>query len=448
MAAALILSACGSGERNDGNDIGDGGTAGAAEVSPECVDAELESTEIGVTDKAIVVQVSADTGAPAAPGLASGSVDAVEAWAAEVNANGGLACRQVEVKTYDSKMDPTESRNAMVSSCESAFASVGDTMLAAADSRPLAECKDQAGSETGQPQLQTLGLFANQYCNDTTYFLFGPSGDPCPAKEGKRELTGATAISDYLQAEAGGETHGMFGVSADNVSTLATSVAVFEVMANGGMKIDRMIGAKSTDTSAEYTPRATALKDDESQFVMWGAPFPGFIQLRQEAVAQGVKSVEHWLCTACYDPAFVDAAGEVGPGTVVPLSHLPFEEAEGNEELGTFTEKVKTHNLFAALAWSDGRLFEEAVNRVVEADGVNGLTRAALLEQLDGITDFTNDGMIAKTTPSAKEATVCNVFVELTDDGKWERAFPEAEGEFHCGDLGRVVIDPATAFKG
>ncbi|CAM3180975.1 ABC transporter substrate-binding protein [Nocardioides dubius] len=446
----LVLAGCGQAERNDGQ----GGTgadepaSAAPSVAAECANETLEATETGVTADTIVVQVSADTGATAAPGLASGSVEAVEAWAKSVNAAGGLACRQIEVKTYDSKMDPTESRNAMVSSCENAFASVGDTMMAAADASPLAECKDAAGATTGQPQLQTLGLYATQYCNATSYYLFGPSGDPCPAAEGKRTLTGSTAISDYMAEATGGDTHGTFVLSADTVGTIATSVAAFQVMADDGMAIDQMIGVKSADTSAEYTPRAASLKKHGSQFVFWGAPFPGLIQMRQEAATQGVDSVEKWVCTSCYDPAYVEAAGKAGAGTVVPVPHLPFEEADANPAMKEFTSAVKTHNLFAAMAWADGLLFEEAVNAVVAENGVNGLTRANLIAALDAVKDFNADGMIGTTTPSAKEAGVCSVFVELGEDGSWERAFPEASAEFHCGALESVTIDPATAFKG
>ncbi|MFS3128688.1 ABC transporter substrate-binding protein [Nocardioides sp. Bht2] len=449
--ALLVLAGCGQAERNDGNDGAAGGAstpAPSATVDAKCATETLEATETGVTADTITIQVSADTGAPAAPGLATGSVDAVKAWAKSVNAAGGLACRQIEVKAYDSKMDPTESRNAMISSCENAFASVGDTMLAAADASPLAECKDAAGKVTGQPQLQTLGLYATQYCNDTSYYLFGPSGDPCPASDGKRELTGSTAISDYLEDATGGETHGSFVLSVDSVATVATSVAAFQVMADDGMAIDQMIGVKSPDTSAQYTPRAASLKAKKSEFVFWGAPFPGLIQMRQEAAAQGVDSVKHWVCTSCYDPAFVEAAGAVGTGTVVPVPHLPFEEAAANPAMKEFTDSVDTHNLFAALSWADGMLFADAVNAVVDQHGVNGLTRANLIAALDAVKDFDADGMIGKVTPSAKEAGVCSAFVELGKDGTWKRAFPAAEGEFHCGDLESVTIDPATAFKG
>ena len=70
-----------------------------------------------MTPTTITVTVIADTGSPLRPGLFQGSVDAVKAWAKYINANGGLACRQVVVKTADSKLTENDAENAITTAC-------------------------------------------------------------------------------------------------------------------------------------------------------------------------------------------------------------------------------------------------------------------------------------------------------------------------------------------
>src|SRR6185369_1291974 len=137
----VVAAACGSGSRDDSSGTATtaaaaggaattsaattggtegGGTATSGAAKPDC-SGTMEASEIGVTPDKITVEVMADTGSQAIPGMANGSVEAVQAWAKLVNSQGGLACRQVEVKTYDSKIDPNESRNGYTQGCQSAF---------------------------------------------------------------------------------------------------------------------------------------------------------------------------------------------------------------------------------------------------------------------------------------------------------------------------------------
>src|SRR5262245_55558698 len=71
-----------------------------------CSSETLTASEVGVSDDTITITVVADTGSPIKPGLFKGSVDGLNAWAAYVNDNGGLACRRVAVKTADSRLSP------------------------------------------------------------------------------------------------------------------------------------------------------------------------------------------------------------------------------------------------------------------------------------------------------------------------------------------------------
>src|ERR1700748_3597772 len=77
--------------------------------SKGCSGVTLQSTDVGVTPTTITIEMMADIGASSIPGMADGSVAAVQGWAKLLNSEGGLACRQVKVRVFDSKIDPTQS---------------------------------------------------------------------------------------------------------------------------------------------------------------------------------------------------------------------------------------------------------------------------------------------------------------------------------------------------
>src|SRR4051812_42232822 len=123
VLAVVVAAGCGGGKEVGG---GTDSTVATPTTSNSC-DVNLTASEVGVTPKTITVTVAADTGSPLRPGLFQGSVDAVQAWAKYLNANGGLACRQVVVKAADSKLTADDAQNAVTTACTSSMALVGTT---------------------------------------------------------------------------------------------------------------------------------------------------------------------------------------------------------------------------------------------------------------------------------------------------------------------------------
>ena len=70
-----------------------------------------------------------------------------------------------------------------------------------------------------------------------------------------------------------------------------------------------------------------------------------------------------------------------------------------------------------------GLLFQTAANQVIAADGKAGLTRAALLEAVKGIDDFTAGGILGVTNVGGRVPTGCFVMMKV-DGGKFVRAEP------------------------
>jgi hypothetical protein len=117
IAIVVGLTAVGCGGSNKSGSGGLDATTTTSQSASSCKGKTLTAPEVGVTPSTITVTVMADVGSPLSPGLFQGSIDAMKAWATYVNAGGGLACRQVVVKTIDSKLSPDETKNGIITAC-------------------------------------------------------------------------------------------------------------------------------------------------------------------------------------------------------------------------------------------------------------------------------------------------------------------------------------------
>jgi len=238
-------AACGRDDNNSGGDTattaaaaattagGSATTAGSTETtaggetttSAPAVDCSqpLEATDTGITDKDITVEVMADVGSPLAPGLFQGSIDGVQAWAKYVNANGGLACRQVKVRTWDSKLTPDDTTNGTIDACQNALAMVGSSSLFVLDPSSLATCKDKAGAAaTGVPDIPERATEIPHQCNPTTFSIAAVPGT-CPYTGGTRESDEFVAqYAWYKTVEP--DLHGIFLVPGDLPSAIQSSI--------------------------------------------------------------------------------------------------------------------------------------------------------------------------------------------------------------------------------
>jgi len=453
----MFAAAC-AGGHHDGTPVGltdNGGAQAAGQAGPTsggsaaCQGQALTSTDIGVTADTITVEIMADTGATNAPGMANGSVEAVKAWAKLVNSEGGLACRQIKVQSFDSKIDPSESAAGYAKGCQSALGMVGTYALAVDDVSTLQNCKDKNGAATGLPETAAAALNPLQACGKTT-FLYAGNTSPCPPGRGEQTFDESSVYADFLKHILGVSTgHGMYYVVVSPPSVRDTVVPEFLYMDQQGMKADQMTGvASATSTQANFTPFIAKLKADKSQFYFSTAVFSTLLQAKAEAAAQGVSDKLVWLCGAtCYDKEFQKAGGAAAVGTYVAINTLPLDESSSNAEVKTFTQNVKTQNAFSLGSWLSARLFQKAIEDLVQDKGPNALTRANVLQALGQVKNFDAGGMIGPITPSAHEALNCIAVVRTETDG-FKRVWPAKPGTLQCGTTGTIKVDPQTAYKG
>src|SRR3954452_25237212 len=153
---AVVLSALAAGAQTTTTSGGSGGSSAS-------------SKEIGLTAKEIKLAVLADVENSISPGLFKKSVDAMEAWAKVVNKEGGIAGRKIVLDFHDTKLNPTETRNAIIQACQDDFATVGGESLFMSNVDDLVACKDANGAATGLPDVPGLALDVSQKCSPVTW---------------------------------------------------------------------------------------------------------------------------------------------------------------------------------------------------------------------------------------------------------------------------------------
>ncbi|HEX7097343.1 MAG TPA: ABC transporter substrate-binding protein, partial [Acidimicrobiales bacterium] len=226
-----------------------------------------------------------------------------------------------------------------------------------------------------------------------------------------------------------------------------------------GVRAAEMIGVvndgeykvSGRDEQAAFTRFTEPIKQNRSTLVSNGSNDIAMVKMRKEANAQGVDTVKVWNCgLSCYTPQFLEAGGADVEGTYVWIQFLPFEEADTNAELKAYIDAiggVEKATSWGAAAWAGGVEFKQVIDKIVEEDGPNAITRARFLEELAALDNFDANGWFGKKT---KQRSLSECFVMLqVQNGEFVRVFPEERGTFHCApeNLQEISVDPTTEFR-
>ena len=420
----------------------------ASSTAPNhCANVTLQATDIGITPTDITVEVMADVGSPLAPGLFQGNIDAIQAFASYVNAHGGIACRQLNVRTWDSKIDAAETKNGLIDACANAFSLLGDNSLFNSDVSAMTNCVDKSGQATGLPDIAGLVNTLAEQCAPTAFVIQGRP-EHCQTTSGVRPLTVAIGPDNYWVQQNPG-LHGIYLVAGDLPETTASGAIAVATGVKAGITWDGAPKTSGVDTQPAYTPRVETVKTKGSTFVQDGSNDVAMIRMRKESVAQGVTSVKVWACSlACYTNAFIPQGGADVEGTQFAIPFLPFEEATLNSAEQAFITALGSKvTSWGAQAWQAGLAFEQAIDNVVAKSGPNAVTRASLLTALKGLTDFTANGWLGpQPTPLvAGQISPCYVMMQV-QNGKFVRLSPTKPGTFDCtaSNVTTVTLDPAA----
>lgn len=442
MAIALLATACGRSGSDDSADSG-----GGSNVADACKGVTLEATEIGVTADTITVQVMADVGSPLAPGLFQGNIDATKAWAKYVNDNGGLACRQVEVEEWDSKMDPTEAKNGLIQGCKTALALVGANALFNPDSATIGNCVDKAGQPIGIPNFVGLANDANEACQDNTWNVQSVQ-EICPSTlTGVREFQGQGGYYQWL-GENLAPNKEFYLIAGDLPSTVQSGMVIVEQQKEAGIDVVGAVKVSGRAEQSAYTPYLQEAKALGATTIYDGSNAQVMLKAQKEAKAQGVLGDYKWAGSlSIYDKNYTAGDPSVTNGTYSGLSQLPWEEAEESEGLSAYIKYmggVDKADALGANAFMAGIAFQETVEAIVAAGGPNAVNRASIIEAMQTTkSDF--KGWIGQAK-GGHEIMPCFMVIQI-QDGKWNRVYPTEKGTLDCSASTKVMVtlDPQAA---
>jgi ABC-type branched-subunit amino acid transport system substrate-binding protein len=394
--------------------------------------------EIGVNADTIKVAAIGDVDTPLGP-LSGPIIAAVQGWAKNVNADGGLAGRQVEVTFYDSKLNPDEAANAYIQACQDDFAGVGTAPFVLLNPAPIVECKDSAGAVTGFPDFGSLAISPGSSQSASTYALIVAGtdfkGDPTMRYT-------PTYGYKYVKEQLGGVTPKILVLEPGVPGTHAGGEAQADAAVRQGWESAGVVTFADQAPQAEATPIVNTIKS-EGVNVVWSTSV-GVAKVMAEAKVQGIDTSKIvWLCTTqCSSPAFIEQNADSIEGLYVFSVTKSWNETD-DPQIAAYLASVDPADVSVngVAAYASALAFQELVESIVAEKGVNGITRAALIEKLEAATPVSAGGLLHPSTILGK-TNPCSIISQV-QGGKLVRADPLELSEFNC-DPESVTYHPDT----
>lgn len=446
IALALVAIACSHSESTIAKIES---TVTTSSSSTDCDSKTPEAVEIGVTADTIKIQVMADVGSPLSPGLFQGAFDGTNAWVDYVNENGGLACRQLKLVEHDSEINPNSTTNGFLRACEESLAMVGSNALFGLNTEALTTCEDKAGNPIGIPDFAEGAAEIGHQCTANVFLILGVQGE-CPYAEGERFYEVQFALENYINREFGSlKCAYTFANDIPSVITLAMpgirAVSLFKETQNIGEK-----GFSGRAAQSTFGEILSTMREGDSNCASNSSDSNALLKWRSEAVAQGGFEDVVWRCFyQCYTKIIRET--DVAEGTYMWLPFLPYEERDTNDELNLFLTRVNQDfpDIWAALSWGAGRLFQSVIESVVEKYGINGITRQNILTEARLVENFNANGWFGDISFGTRpNITSCTVLVQVQSN-EFVRVSPKKRGTLDCSTENKVNIylDPTKAYN-
>jgi ABC-type branched-subunit amino acid transport system substrate-binding protein len=399
------------------------------------------ATEVGVSAHTIRIALIADVDTPLSPGLFQSSVDSVRGAVKMINADGGVAGRQLQVDFIDSKLNANASRNALITACSQDLALVGTSSIFMTNVTDAIQCTDRAGKPTGLPDVGGVVPGVAQQCAPTSFPVNAPQLRCATRDQHPQTYAGNQGGSRYLVRREKHRLHGVLVKSADAVNP--SNDVLDAIIQHAGVNADDVVSLSAIAPQSAYTPVIQTMTQSSANFASTGLAAASMISLRQEARIQGLDDpATVWLCTAaCYERSFLDA-GEAVEGTYVPIGFLPFDETTASRAVAEYVRAVGRDKVsgLGVYAYAATLALREVLERIVRTHGVNGITRAAVLDGLQDLTDFDAGGLVGRTDIAGKQVTSCFVLTQVRG-GRFVRVHPKKPATFDCTPSNRVNVE-------
>jgi ABC-type branched-subunit amino acid transport system substrate-binding protein len=370
------------------------------------------ATDVGITGDTVVLGNVSTLSGPV-PGLFQGAVIGAQAAVAYQNSKGGLFGRKFKLEVRDDQFDTGQNRNQTIELLGKTFAFIGSFSLY--DSAAV----DQV-SKSGIPDV-TYSLSADRraLANNFSVEPSPRSGAPTGAfNYFKRKYPESVTKVGTIFSDVSKQSHFDYKAAAESV----------------GWKYvyERAVQATETDFTADVVRMRQA---GVKAVYLVAVDVKTVARLAKAMAQQGLKPDFFLVNGPAYDPSLVSLAGDSVEGlfSAQPYSLFDGEDAGVIPEVKLFNEwvqKIKPGykpDLFAAFAWSSGRLLFQAM----EAAGPQA-KRADVIAALKKIDDFSANGLLAPAGPASKRPPECFLLAQLKG-GKWSR-FDTPPPGYRCGD--------------
>ncbi len=410
LAAAVLLAAGCTTVSSSSSGSTAASSATATQAAPT---GSAAAGDIGITATTIRVAMIADVNSSLAPGLFQKSVNAMNAWAAIVNASGGLGGRKVVVDFCDAKLDPNSTTNCVIKACQSDFAMVGTSANALTDLSDIDGCKNAQGQAVGIPDLAAFA-FLPQGCDPDTYTI-GGLGPYCATAKGNPQ-TYALNVGDYRYYTSHFKNlNGIFVYSSEPPSLKLDFDPGFQVGENLGIKPDGQgfYPESAAAPQSALTPVVSVMKSAGATFAYGGGTPQNTIMLEREARLQGVNGVKVWASNSgIYDSSFIAQGGSTVNGTYASLNDLPFytEYQDNPAEAGLIKQMggIANVNNNALNSYMAALLFQDAVTKAVANGGT--LNRTTLFAALKNEHSFDAKGVaVLRARPDPERPVAARV---------------------------------------
>lgn len=388
------------------------GTGGANPASAAPEGGNGGATDVGITADTVTLGNVSTLSGPV-PGLFQGAVIGAQAAVAYQNSQGGMFGRKFRLEVRDDQFDTGQNRNQTIELLNKTFAFIGSFSLY--DSAAV----DQV-SKSGIPDV-TYSLSADRRAIPNNF-----SVEPSPrsgAPTGvfnyfKKKYPGAVTAIGTIYSDVSKASHFDYKAAAESVGWRYA--------------YERAVQATETDFTADVVRMRQA---GVKAIYLVAVDYKTVARLAKAMAQQNFKPEFFLVNGAGYDPNLVALAGESVEGMFnsQPYSLFDGEDAGVIPEVKLFDEwvqKVKPGykpDLFAAFAWSSGRLLFQAM----QAAGPKA-KRSDVLAALKKIDDFSANGMLAPAGPASKRPPDCELIAQLKG-GRWSRYDTPPPG-YRCGD--------------
>lgn len=383
---------------------GTAGTTGAAPPAP--AGGNGGAVDVGVTGNSILLGNVSDLSGPV-PGLFQGAVIGTQAYLAKVNSAGGVFGRQLRLKVGDGQLQCDENTRQTEALAPKVFAFVGSFSI-------YDGCgADVLAKAPGLPDIHNaLDNKALKLANNFSVAPLVPGWRTGPLQDYKRKYADRWGAIGTIYANAGG-----------GAATWAGCKAAIESL-GGKVVYERGFQAAETDFTADIV----GMKNRGVKMIyVIASDAPTFARIVSAARQQSVD----WPILAggiAYDQGFIQRAGSASEGVYNDQQFALFfnkDEADrvpAVKDFQTWTNKVapgEKLDLFAVYGWASAQLFVKALT----AAGAKA-KRADVLAQLQKISSFDADGMIAPADPAGKKPPTCWLGA-VVKGGKWVRVTPD-----------------------